>query len=756
MYAVAGAAPTLDNTLGAVQLGVFFSGIIFGSTTQHLYYYYHYYWYDSHLHKSAVAILWILDAFHLSLTIEAAYNYGVRGFGDVVGLQSIRWSVKVRALPTSECLLIVLQLLIAINVVIILLVQGLYAYRVWKLSGIHNGVLGYLVAAVVLGGFAIGIVTAVEVYGLDVFADVTTISWAIEASLATSTTIDFLNAAAMCFYLAKSKGSGSALNSRISGLINYTLSCGVFTSACSISTLIAFILMPYNMIFLALTFILTRFYVNSFMSLMIARPRREATEHIITADYAPSGDDVERATMHLPYSFSGYGSVIQRYRSQDFESRQEHSRPSAGMPMAMSDDQRASGSDSDLKLDKWSATATVPLPARTSQHIYARECSPFNAENQLSLNATVSQNSGSDPKNAPCTGSLRPQPSLPRSNMSSVLPAVQKTIGIRQHGDFDVLEALELPLVVGSDQIVVKTEWIGVNFIDTYFRKGLYPLQLPAAVGQEISGTIVALPTDPAVLEDPEYKLRNFALGARVSASERGAAADYAALAWKGVFVLPDGVSTRIGAAARTQGTTVLTFIEEAYNVQKGDTILVHTVAGGLGLLFAQLIKLRGATVIGTTSTPEKAAIAKANGAEHVILYKDEDVVARVLEITKGAGVEAVFDGVGKDTFDSDFEMLKRKGTLVSVGNASGAVPPFQPLRLAQKNIKLVRPIVGNYMVTPAEIRHYASELFSLIAEQKLQVQIHKEYPFTREGVIQAQKDLTSGHTVGKLLLKVE
>ncbi|KAF7302706.1 NAD(P)-binding protein [Mycena chlorophos] len=358
MYAVAGAAPTLDNTLGAVQLGVFFSGIIFGSTTQHLYYYYNYYLFDSLLHKSAVAILWILDAFHLSLTIEAAYNYGVRGFGDVVGLQSIRWSVK---------------LLIAINVVIILLVQGLYAYRVWKLSGIHNGVLGYLVAAVVLGGFAIGIVTAVEVYGLDVFADVTTISWAIEASLATSTTIDFLNAAAMCFYLAKSKGSGSALNSRISGLINYTLSCGVFTSACSISTLIAFILMPYNMIFLALTFILTRFYVNSFMSLMIARPRREATEHVITADYVPSGDDVERATMHLPYSFSGYGSVIQRYRSQDFESRQEHSRPSAGMPMAMSDDQRASGSDSDLKLDKWSATATVPLPARTSQHIYARE-----------------------------------------------------------------------------------------------------------------------------------------------------------------------------------------------------------------------------------------------------------------------------------------------------------------------------------------------------------------------------------------------
>ncbi|CAK5264327.1 unnamed protein product, partial [Mycena citricolor] len=150
---------------------------------------------------------------------------------------------------------------------------------------------------------------------------------------------------------------------------------------------------------------------------------------------------------------------------------------------------------------------------------------------------------------------------------------------------------------------------------------------------------------------------------------------------------------TRDAAAASSQGLTALTFIEEAYKVKKGDVILVHTVAGGLGLLFAQLIKHRGATVIGTTSTKEKAELAKANGADHVILYKDEDTVKRVLELTDGQGVDAVFDGVGKDTFDSNFVMLKRKGTLVSVGNASGAVPPMAPLRLVEKNLKLVRPM---------------------------------------------------------------
>ncbi|KAJ7897228.1 NAD-P-binding protein [Mycena olivaceomarginata] len=342
--------------------------------------------------------------------------------------------------------------------------------------------------------------------------------------------------------------------------------------------------------------------------------------------------------------------------------------------------------------------------------------------------------------------------------MSSI-PTVRSAIGIHKTGDFDVLEIITLPLTVGGGDIVVKAEWLGVNFIDTYFRKGLYPLkEFPAAIGAELAGTIVALPKDETVLEDPDYKKRGFTVGAKVAvggAAVVGIHSDYASVTWKVVHVLPPNVSTRTAAAALSQGLTVVTFIEEAHKVQKGETILVHTVAGGLGLLFAQLIKARGATVIGTTSTKEKAELAKANGADHVILYKEEDTVERVLELTNGVGVDAIFDGVGKDTFDGNFKMLKRKGTLVSVGNASGAVPPFAPIRLVEKNLKLLRPTVGNYVFTAEEFFHYASELFDLVANGSLEIKIHKEYPLTAEGAIQAQKDLTGGHTTGKLVIKV-
>ncbi|KAJ7054298.1 hypothetical protein C8F01DRAFT_501821 [Mycena amicta] len=345
--------PTLDNTLGAVFLGVMVSGMLFGSTTQQVYYYYHYYPYDSLLHKTSVCVLWLLDALHMSLSISAAYHYGVRGFGDLFGLRQVIWSVK---------------LLIAVNVLVVLIVQGLYAYRVWRLSGFHNGILRYLVAAVVLGGFAIGIVTAVETYSLENFEDVTTISWAIEGSLAASTTIDCLNAAAMCYYLRKSKGLGRALNSRISTLMQYTLSCGVFTSACSISTLVTFILMPNNLIFLALTFLLTRLYVNSFMAMMNARPRRNQTDHL-SAEYAPS-EGAATQSMGLPYSFTGHGTVAQGSMG-DIESQQERQpRPTANMPMAMYDRE---SSIKQMQMHNWSATATVPAAARTFDHVYGRQ-----------------------------------------------------------------------------------------------------------------------------------------------------------------------------------------------------------------------------------------------------------------------------------------------------------------------------------------------------------------------------------------------
>lgn len=189
-----------------------------------------------------------------------------------------------------------------------------------------------------------------------------------------------------------------------------------------------------------------------------------------------------------------------------------------------------------------------------------------------------------------------------------------------------------------------------------------------------------------------------------------GTHATYISVPWKTVYPVPDSISTQLAAAGALQGLTAVTFFEEAYKVKKGDTILVHTVAGGLGLLFAQLGRRVGATVIGTTSSEEKAALAKENGADHIILYTKEDTVQRVLDLTNGEGVDAVFDGVGKDTwvqtiylfrrdinvkyvrFDNNFKLIKRKGTIVSVGNASGAVEPFQIARLVEKNVRLLRP----------------------------------------------------------------
>ncbi|KAJ6536998.1 hypothetical protein B0H19DRAFT_1270680 [Mycena capillaripes] len=253
-------AVTLDNTLGAVFVGVVISSILFGVSTLQVYWYYHYYPHDSRLHKVSVGVLWALDATHLALTVFASYHYGVRGFGHPEVLAVVIWPIK---------------LLTAINVVIILMVHSLYAYRVWLLGGYHHGVLGYLVAAVVLAGFGVGIVLAVETYSINSWADIGNIAWAVQSSFATSTTIDIIISVAMCYYLRKSKGTESRLNSRISTLMQYTLSCGVFTSACSVSALFSFITMPNNFVFLALTYLLTRLYINSFMAMMNARQRAQ-------------------------------------------------------------------------------------------------------------------------------------------------------------------------------------------------------------------------------------------------------------------------------------------------------------------------------------------------------------------------------------------------------------------------------------------------------------------------------------------------
>jgi len=265
----------------------------------------------------------------------------------------------------------------------------------------------------------------------------------------------------------------------------------------------------------------------------------------------------------------------------------------------------------------------------------------------------------------------------------------------------------------------------------------------------------VSLPTDQDVLNNETYKQQDFVVGAKVAVTFLGIHATYISVPWKSVYPVPSSISTQVASAALLQGVTAVSFFEEAYKVKKGDTILVHTVAGGLGLLFAQLGRHIGATVIGTTSTQAKADLAKAHGADHVILYPVEDTVKRVLELTNNEGVDAVFDGVGKDTFDNNFKMIKRKGTIVSYGNTSGAVEPFLLTKLVEKNVKLLRPTMSNYIFTPEEAAYYGKAVFGLVEKNELKIQIFKNYPFTAEGVQNAQRDLTSGKTNGKLLIKV-
>jgi len=336
-------------------------------------------------------------------------------------------------------------------------------------------------------------------------------------------------------------------------------------------------------------------------------------------------------------------------------------------------------------------------------------------------------------------------------------PVSVEAVTIPQVGGIEVIQKTTIPFPkVNPGDIVVKVEYFGVNFIDTYFRSGLYKFkELPAVLGSEAAGTIVSLPTDQDVLNNETYKQQNYVVGGKAAVTFLGIHATYISVPWKAVYPVPSSISTRVASAIPVQGLTAVSFTEEAYKVKKGDTILVHTVAGGLGLLLAQLGRHLGATIIGTTSTQAKADLAKEHGAAHVILYPVEDTVKRVLELTNNEGVDAVFDGVGKDTFDNNFKLIKRKGTIVSVGNASGAVEPFLLTKLVEKNVKLVRPTMSNYIFTAEEAAHYGKEVFGLVEKNELKIQIYKDYPFTAEGVQNAQRDLTGGKTIGKLLIKV-
>ncbi len=295
--------------------------------------------------------------------------------------------------------------------------------------------------------------------------------------------------------------------------------------------------------------------------------------------------------------------------------------------------------------------------------------------------------------------------------------------------------------VPGPGQLLLKVAAAGVNFIETYQRSGVYAVKYPFIPGSECSGTVEAVGAG----------VTGFVPGDRVATAEGTATyAQYTLLDAQKALPIPDGVPLDVAGALPLQGMTAHYLINSSYNVQPGDTVLTYAGAGGVGLLLIQLLKLRGATVITTTSTKDKAALASATGADHVIGY--EEVSARVQEITGGRGVEVVYDGIGKDTFEYSLNALKKRGTLVLFGGASGQVPPFDLQRLnAHGSLTVTRPKLADFLLDAQERRWRSGELFELVAQGKLQVRIGASFPLAEAGA--AHTALESRSTTGKVIL---
>ncbi|RDW80453.1 hypothetical protein BP5796_05151 [Coleophoma crateriformis] len=324
------------------------------------------------------------------------------------------------------------------------------------------------------------------------------------------------------------------------------------------------------------------------------------------------------------------------------------------------------------------------------------------------------------------------------------IPKGMKAIVIEETGGPEVMQyKTNWPVPeVKEGQILVKNA-PKLTRIYSYHRSGLYPTQKPLVLGRDGEGIVTSVGSGNTY---------GFKEGDRVVYYGASSYAEYTAASAKHSIVIPKEIPDGVACASLLQGLTALTMIRESYAVQKGDWILVHAAAGGVGLWLMQLLRSIGAKTIGTASTKEKLELATKNGATYVINYKEEDVVKRVREIAGPDGVAAVFDSTGKDQFENDLEVVARKGTVVSYGNSSGPVPPFPIAKLANKNVKVLRPKLDNYIYTREEFEAYTNELFDFIVKDKFDVRIHEEYPL--QDVKRAHEDLEGRKTTGKLLLR--
>jgi NADPH2:quinone reductase len=294
-----------------------------------------------------------------------------------------------------------------------------------------------------------------------------------------------------------------------------------------------------------------------------------------------------------------------------------------------------------------------------------------------------------------------------------------------------------------AGEVVVGLEAIGVNFIDVYFRKGLYKAPMPFLLGLEGAGTVRALGEGVAGVK----------IGDRVAYSSiPGSYAELVAVPAGRLVSLPDGISPKQGAAAMIQGMTAHFLACAAWQLQWGQRCLVHAAAGGVGLLLCQIAKLRGAHVIGTVSTEEKAELARRAGADDIVFYEREDLVAAVKRLTAGKGVDVVYDGVGRATFEKSLDCVRARGMIVLYGQSSGPVPPFELQVLNQKgSLFVTRPNLAHYVSTREELLERAGDVFGWIRDGKLEVRIGAEFPL-REAA-EAHRALEGRNTTGKVLL---
>jgi NADPH2:quinone reductase len=320
-----------------------------------------------------------------------------------------------------------------------------------------------------------------------------------------------------------------------------------------------------------------------------------------------------------------------------------------------------------------------------------------------------------------------------------------QAIQVSKVGGPEVLTPTELPVPAPKpNEAVVQIKAAGVNFIDVYLREGRYPAPLPFVSGQEAAGVVTEIGSE----------VKNVQPGDRVAyTSVVGSYAEFAAVPAERLVKIPAELDFEQAAAAMLQGMTAHYLLYSSYPLKRGETALVHAAAGGVGLLLVQMAKKIGARVIGTAGTDEKAQLARDAGADECIVYSNADFETETRRLTDGKGVHVVYDGVGKATFDKGLNLLRPRGYMVLFGGSSGAVPPFDLIKLSQKgSLFITRPTLAHYTVTREELEWRANDVLQMIVRGELKLRIHKVYPLAEAA--QAHRDLEGRKTSGKLLLK--